>query len=141
MNDKHRSAAVAAMLGKPRPRYEPEVEAREAFDDVRAPRVRGREGLMLDLRWVNGCATAFTYTVLERVEFVPGDRLRLFFGADVVQIEGRSLGELYERLLAHRVESIQEGRAAEARAKPPEAAHIDSLKLLHRKEIDDDDED
>lgn len=141
MDTKPRSHAVEAILGRPRPRLEPEAEAREAFDEARAPRSRGRESLMLDVRRADGQRHALSYAYLMRVDFEPGDRLRLRFGEAVVRVEGRRLGDLYRRLLEHRVEGIQEGTEAEGGLKPDQAPHIDRVEVITREEADHDSED
>lgn len=136
MDSRHSTATLDRILNRS-PRSEPEVEAsdvRNAFDEVRAPRTRGREGIMLDVRKANGQSHAMSYAYLIRVDFEPGDRLRLHFAADVILVEGRRLGGLYRRLIEHRVDAIQEGTEAEDGLKPEDAAHIDRLDLISNAE-------
>lgn len=139
---RRRTSAIDAILNRPAPRHEPEVdEARSAFDEVRAPKTRGREAVMLDVRRSDGHQHALAYAYLNRVDFQPGDQLRLHFGGAVVQIQGRRLSGLYRRLLEHRVEAIQEGTDAEEDAKPSNAAHIDQISIHIPKEADHGDDD
>lgn len=143
MPDVKRSAsAVERILG--RPRLEPEVEdagIREAFDEVRAPRSSGRESIMLDVRRADGQCCGLSYAYLVRIDFEPGDRMKLHFADTVVQFEGRRLAGLYARLLEHRVQAIQEGTESEEGLKPEDAPHIDRLMVISRKEADHDDDD
>ena len=139
---KQPSSPIDRILGKGGPRHEPEIEEahiRNAFDEVRAPKTRGREALMLDVRKADGQCHGMTYAYLMRVDFEPGDRLRLHFADAVVQIGGRRLQSLYRRLLEHRVDAIQEGTEAEEGLKPDEAAHIDRIQLITPTEAEHDD--
>lgn len=114
-----------------------EADVRGAFGEVRAPRAQGREALMLDVRRVDGQCHGLSYAYLMRVDYEPGDRLKLHFADAVVQVGGRRLQPLYRRLLEHRVEAIQEGTEAEEGLKPEDAPHIDRIELFDRMEADD----
>jgi hypothetical protein len=137
---KPKPSAIDRILGKTAPRLEPEdADVRAAFDEVRAPKSRGREGIMLDVRKADGQCYGMSYAYLTRIDFEPGDRMKLHFAGDVVQMEGRRLRSLYRRLLEHRVDAIQEGTDAEDDLKPEDAAHIDRLELISKQEADHDD--
>lgn len=125
------------ILNKVPARHEPEVEGRQvrdAFDEVRAPKVRGREGITLNVRLADGSCIGYTYAYLTRVKYVPGDTLKLQFVQSEVVIEGRKLRDLYSRLLDHRVEAVQEGTETEEGLKSEEAAHIDSISIIESEE-------
>lgn len=141
---KPKPSAVDRIMARSGLRHEPEVDdgdVRNAFDEVRAPKSRGREGIMLDVRKADGQCHGMSYAYLTRIDFEPGDRMKLHFAGQVVQMEGRRLKGLYRRLLEHRVEAIQEGTEAEDGLKPEDVAHIDRLELISDKEADHDDTD
>lgn len=119
------------------PEHEPEDPAvRDAYGEVRAPKSRGREALMLDVRKANGQCHGMSYAYLVRIDFDPGDMLKLHFADAVVQVGGRGLRPLYQRLLEHRVEAIQEGTEAEEGLKPEDASHIDRIQLITQTEAE-----
>lgn len=89
---------------------------------------------MLDVRFRDGARCAFNYAYLVKVEFIPGDRLRLQFGSEEVTVQGRRLSPLYERLTEHRARFIQEGTETEEGLKPGDSAHIDAIELSKRNE-------
>lgn len=143
MDARRAPSAVDRLLGKTHPRHEPEVEAggiRDAFDEDAIPKSRGRAAIMLDLRKANGQCYGMSYAYLTRIEFDPGDRMKLHFAGEVVQIQGRRLRPLYQRLLEHRVHAIQEGTDAEEGLKPDEATHIERLDIIKQKEANHDDD-
>lgn len=138
-------AAIERILGRTQQPGEDEEEAddgevREAYGEVRAPKARGREALMLDVRRADGQCHGMSYSYLMRVDFEPGDLLKLHFAEAVVQVGGRRLQPLYRRLLEHRVEAIQEGTEAEEGLKPEDAPHIDRIQLITRTEADHDEQ-
>ncbi len=111
-----------------------EQDGSDAYGEVRAPRSRGREALMLDVRKANGACYGMSYAYLTRIDFEPGDMLKLHFADAVLQVGGRQLGELYRRLLEHRVDMIQEGTEADEALKPDDASHIDRIQLFAQME-------
>lgn len=130
---------VERVARRQRPELEPEVEDRNATDaygEVRAPRARGREALMIDVRKADGSCYGMSYAYLGRIDFTPGDIVRLHFTDAVVQVGGKQLKALYKRLLEHRVEAIQEGTEAEEGLKPDEAPHIDRIEVFAPSEAD-----
>ena len=132
MGDQKFVSAVDKILGKSPPRHEPEAggeQFRDAFDEVRAPKVRGREGITLNVRLADGRCKGFSYAYLVRVKYVPGDTLTVQFVQTEIVIQGRKLGPLYLRLLDHRVEAVQEGTDTEEGLKPDDASHIDSISI------------
>lgn len=134
--------AYERILGKA-PRHEPEVEeaeVRDAFDDGGYTKTRGREAIMLDVRKANGQRHAMSYAYLTRIDYEPGDLMKLHFADEVVQVRGRRLADLYSRLMDHRVVAIQEGTLAEEGLKPEGAAHIDRLEIIRRTEAEHDSE-
>ncbi len=133
---KHRTA-VERFLGNVKPRHEPETEQaqiRDAFEEVRAPKTRGREGITLDVRLADGRCSGFSYAYLIRADYVPGDTVCLHFAGSDIVIEGRRLSGLYRRLLDHRVEAVQQGTESEEGLKPDDAAHIDDIKIYNKEE-------
>ena len=140
-DSKRAPSAVERLLGKSPPRHEPEVEGiRDSFDDEAMPTARGRAAVMLDLRKANGDRHAMSYAYLMQIDYEPGDRMKLHFARQVVQIEGRRLKPLYQRLLDHRVHAIQEGSDTEEGLKPDEAPHINRLEIIKQREADHDDD-
>jgi hypothetical protein len=137
MADTKHHTAVERFLGKAAPRHEPEVEealAREAFEEVRAPKPRGRESISLDVRLASGRCSGFSYAYLVWADYVPSDVITLHLAQSAIVIEGRRLTDLYRRLLDHRVESVQEGTESEEGLKPDAAAHIDRITIINREE-------
>jgi hypothetical protein len=133
----HRNPLDRFIHSRPTPRHEPEVEERlprDAYEEVRAPRTRGREGLMLDVRLKGGRCSGFPYAYLVRVDYFPEDTIHLHFPQGQIVVEGRNLSDLYRRLLDHRVEAVQEGTEAEESLKPEEAAHISSITINENEE-------
>jgi len=136
VGDQKFSSAVNRILNKP-PLHEPEVGGepfRDAFEEVRAPKVRGREGITLNVRLADGRCEGFSYAYLVRVKYVPGDTLKLQFVQTEIVIEGRRLAPLYLRLLDHRVEAVQEGTDTEEGLKPDDASHIDTISIIDSEE-------
>ena len=144
VDTKPQPSVVDRILNRGAPRHEPEVEdadLRSAFEGDDVPKSRGRAGIMLDVRKADGQCHGMSYAYLTHIDFDPGDRLKLHFaGGKVVQIQGRGLKDLYQRLLDHRVRAVQEGTDSEDGLKPEDAAHIDRIELITRKEADHDDD-
>lgn len=138
---KDRHPAVERILQQAREMdREPEgPELRDAFDEVRNPKRHSRQAILLDVRKTDGQRIALSYSLLSRVHFEPGDRMKIHFGSDVVQLQGRQLEKLYVRLLEHRVEAIHEGTEWELDGKPDDATHIDRIELITATEADHDD--
>ena len=66
---------------------------------------------MLDIRATGRNAVALPYSYLEMVQYNPSVALVLTFATCEVRIEGHCLSSIYENLLEHAVESIQENDA------------------------------
>jgi len=64
--------------------------------------------LSLDLRFRNGNRHGFSYAFLFDVEYDASGMVWLTFGGVRVEIRGRNLTELYEKLLLHGVGYVQE---------------------------------
>lgn len=108
-----------------------DAEPPQPFDEARP---RSREDIMLDIRLTGGQRVALSYAFLAKVEYQPGDILRLHFDADVVRIEGRRLLGVYELLRQHRAKYVQEGSAEEDEMRPEEASHIDAIRMETKKD-------
>lgn len=67
--------------------------------------------LMLDVRLRSGANLALPYAYLINVEFDPSTGLKAVFSSHMLMIKGRNLRPIYEGLLYHRVEWLQEGDA------------------------------
>jgi hypothetical protein len=82
------------------------------IDENRLPyRTSSNAPQMLDIRGMAGDCIALPYHFLEMVQHNPSDALLLTFAACEVRIEGRDLAGLYNALIQHRVEYIQESDA------------------------------
>jgi hypothetical protein len=66
---------------------------------------------MLDIRATGRDAVALPYSYLEMVQYNPSVALVLTFATCEVRIEGHRLSHIYEDLVQHAVESIQENDA------------------------------
>ena len=114
------------------PRHEPETQerqVRDSYEELRAPKVRGRESITLEVRLANGRCFGFSYAYFVGTEFIPGDAITVQFAESKVLITGRRLRDLFTRLNDHRVEAVQEGTETEEGLKPDDAAHIDEIKI------------
>ena len=65
--------------------------------------------LMLDVRLRSGVRLALPYSYLSHVNFDPSAAIEAVFSSHAVTIQGRNLRPVYEGLLVHRVEWLQEG--------------------------------
>ena len=66
---------------------------------------------MLDIRATGRNAVALPYSYLEMVQYNPSVALVLTFATCEVRIEGHRLSSIYDDLVQHAVESIQENDA------------------------------
>ena len=66
---------------------------------------------MLDIRATGRDAVALPYSYLEMVQFNPSEALVLTFATCEVRIEGHCLPALYDALVQHSVEYMQENDA------------------------------
>ncbi len=79
------------------------------IDENRLPyRTTNNAPPMLDIHATAGDCIALPYAYLEMVQHNPSDTLLLTFAVCEVRIEGRDLTGLYNALVQHRVEFIQE---------------------------------
>jgi hypothetical protein len=62
----------------------------------------------LDLRFRTGNRHGFSYAFLFDIDYDASGVIRLMFGGNRVEVRGRNLLELYERLLLHSIGYIQE---------------------------------
>jgi hypothetical protein len=83
---------------------------------------------MLDIRATGRDAVALPYSYLEMVQFNPSEALVLTFAACEVRIEGHCLPALYDALVQHSVEYMQENDAKYEQAN-------DKLPFISRIEI------
>ena len=65
--------------------------------------------LMLDVRLRSGARLALPYSYLIFINFDPSTGIEAVFSSHAVTIQGRNLRPIYEGLLLHRVEWLQEG--------------------------------
>lgn len=100
-------------------------EVRDAFQDAGA---RARDTPCLDIREKNGKRSGGPYAYLSWSE-MDGDTITLEWPDREVKITGRNLATLYERILGHRVQYIQEGTSAEDDLKTSESPHIESIEV------------
>jgi hypothetical protein len=89
---------------------------------------------MLDLVMRDGSVESFGYAYLSRVTFDPRGRLVLYFGEDVVVIEGRNLADIRQKVRRHKVSGIYEGIEAEEALKPESATYVDRIYMSSVKE-------
>jgi hypothetical protein len=108
-----------------------DAESRDVYQEARP---RSREDIMLDIRFADGRIVTFSYAYFTRMEYQPGDTLRLWFGGAEVEVKGRRLARLRETLAEHRARSIQEGTEAEEGLKPEDAAHIERIEIQEESE-------
>jgi hypothetical protein len=120
-------SAVAKLGRVARPRHEPEVE--EAIDNFEEARTKSREVHMLELRFGDGRLMHFDYAHLFRSEFVPEDKIVLWFGGFEVTAKGKNLRHTYASITERRRRYIEEGTDKEEAAKPEDAAHIDTIEV------------
>ncbi len=83
---------------------------------------------MLDIRATGRDAVALPYSYLEMVQFNPSEALVLTFATCEVRIEGHCLPALYDALVQHSVEYMQENDAKYEQAN-------DKLPFISRIEI------
>jgi hypothetical protein len=82
------------------------------IDENRLPyRTTNNAPPMLDIHATAGDCIALPYSFLEMVQHNPSDALLLTFAVCEVRIAGRNLAGLYNALVQHRVEFIQENDA------------------------------
>ena len=65
--------------------------------------------LMLDVRLRAGTRLALPFSYLAHVTFDPSSGIEAVFSTHAVTIQGRNLRPIYEGLLQHRIEWLQEG--------------------------------
>ncbi len=85
--------------------------------------------ISLDLRFRNGNRHGFMYAYLFDVAYDASELIRLTFGGTQVEIRGRNLSDLYEKLLVHGVGYTQESSQApplEIDTRP----HIETISIL-----------
>ena len=63
---------------------------------------------MLDVRQKTGDRAALPYAYLTFIHFNKSGDIRLEYSGHTVSIRGRNLGDLYNALLNHRVDYVQE---------------------------------
>ena len=68
--------------------------------------------ISLDFQFRNGNRHGFSYAFLSEIEYDASGVIRLVFGGTQVEIRGRNLLELYERLLLHGVGYVLESPKA-----------------------------
>jgi hypothetical protein len=125
-----RSPQLEQILSKAAPRHEPEVE--DAMRDVRA----AIAAPMLDLIFKDGWTESFSYVLLARVRFDPTGRLMLYFGDEVVVIEGRNLADIRQKVRLHKASEILEGTDAQAALKAEGEPHVERIYLTNVFEIE-----
>lgn len=84
---------------------------------------------MLDIRATVRQSVALPYTFLEMVQYDPSIGLLLTFAVCEVRIEGRCLDELYNGLVQHTVEYIQENDAKYEKDVPNKKPFISRVEI------------
>lgn len=72
-------------------------------------RAEAGNALMLDVRLCSGARLALPYSYLIFVNFEPSTGIEAVFSSHAVHVQGRNLRPVFEGLLAHRLEWVQEG--------------------------------
>jgi len=80
---------------------------------------------------------SFGYAYLSRVSFDPKGRLLLYFGDDVAVLEGRNMEEIQQKVRMHRATEIREGIEAEEALKAESAAHVESIVITTKDEMEE----
>jgi hypothetical protein len=96
----------------------------------------GMPAPMLDIIMRSGRVESFGYAYLTRVSFDPRGRLLLYFGDDVVVLEGRNLQEMRQKIRMHREYEVREGTEAEDALKPEAAEHVERVYFTSREELE-----
>lgn len=109
------------------PKHEPEVEeAERALKEMRG----AVPTPMLDVVFRDGSMVSFSYAHLKRVDFVPGDKLKLkYVDGDVVFVEGRNLARLRQSLRLHRADEIRETPETELLQDGQGAAQVEQITI------------
>ena len=84
---------------------------------------------MLDLVMRDGSVESFSYAYLTRVSYEPTGRLVLCFGEDEVEIVGRNLMEIREKVRLHRANEINEGVEAYQGMRAEGAAYVERIQI------------
>jgi hypothetical protein len=58
----------------------------------------------------------------------------MYFGDDVLVVEGRNLRDMRQKVRLHKADEIHEGNEAEGALKPETSAHVDSIQIVSEKE-------
>ena len=69
---------------------------------------RRHPAIALDIRKRGGVCEGFSYALLVKRRYLPGGEIVLTFTTDAVSIRGRNLRPLYDELVRHNVDYIQE---------------------------------
>jgi len=93
-----------------------------------------RGAVMLDIRKADGRIVSFNYAYFTRLDYEPGDKLVLTFGATKVRVEGRCLDKLRQSLAEHRRRFIQEETEAGEGLK---AEHMECVEAIEIQEGED----
>lgn len=75
-----------------------------------AEKQQGVTSIMLDFEFENGNRLALPYSGILKIDYNPSDGILLEWVNEHVRITGYNLGELYNLLVRHRVNSIRESK-------------------------------
>lgn len=122
-----RAAVIETFTKRLARKDEPEeMEAREAHKEARI----AIPTPMLDIILQDGRIVSFNYSYLRRVEFEPGDTVKLIFTDGTrVTIEGRNLRRLREQIRLHRADEIQEGSELDESLRGEDEPHIFRIEI------------
>jgi hypothetical protein len=122
-----RAAVIETFTKRVGRKDEPEVqEARDAHKEARI----AIPTPMLDIIFKDGRIVSFNYSYLRRVDFEPGDSVKLIFTDGMrVSIEGRNLRRLREQIRLHRADEILEGNEQEEMLKAEDEPHIFRIEI------------
>jgi hypothetical protein len=124
-SEKTRSKFLTDIMAK-----EEAIEPRESVKDFRA----AIPTPMLDVVFKSGAIVSFSYAYLTRIDFDPSGKLEMYFGDDVLVVEGRNLRDMRQKVRLHKADEIHEGNEAEGALKPESSAHVDSIQIVSEKE-------
>jgi hypothetical protein len=122
-----RAAVIETFTKRVGRKDEPEVqEARDAHKEARI----AIPTPMLDIIFRDGRIVSFNYSYLRRVDFEPGDTVKLIFtdGMRVI-IEGKNLRRLRQQIRLHRADEILEGSDLEETLRAEDEPHISRIEI------------
>jgi hypothetical protein len=122
-----RAAVIETFTKRLARKDEPEeMEARDAHKEARI----AIPTPMLDIIFRDGRIVSFNYSYLRRVDFEPGDTVKLIFADGMrVIIEGKNLRRLRQQIRLHRADEILEGSDLEETLRAEDEPHISRIEI------------